>query len=236
MGVFPDIAGETGLAGRRLHLFTTRRTRKNATGAQHEASSVPWTYAMTVDDGVAAVDRVLRGDVAAFAEIVERWQDPLVALAYRFCHDRSRAEDMAQEAFVRAFRALHQWRREAAFSTWLFALATNVYRADLRRRRAPLVSIDEVADPADAFDVAADHEDSDRRAAVRRALHALPARYRDVLVLFYFHEMDVERTAASLGVPVGTVKARLSRGREILRRKLVATLGTSDVPLEEISR
>jgi len=71
---------------------------------------------------------------------------------------------------------------------------------------------------------------------VRRALHALPARYRDVLVLFYFHEMDVERTAASLGVPVGTVKARLSRGREILRRKLVATLGTSDVPLEEISR
>ena len=236
MGVFPDIAGETGRAGRWLHLFTTGRTQKNATRTEHEASSVAWTYAMTVDDGVAAVDRVLRGDVAAFAEIVERWQDPLVALAYRFCHDRSRAEDMAQEAFVRAFRALHQWRREAAFSTWLFALATNVYRADLRRRCAPLVSIDEVADPADAFDVAADHEDSDRRAAVRRALHALPARYRDVLVLFYFHEMDVERAAASLGVPVGTVKARLSRGREILRRKLVATLGTSDVPLEEISR
>jgi RNA polymerase sigma-70 factor (ECF subfamily) len=100
---------------------------------------------MTVDDGAAAVDRVLSGDVAAFAEIVERWQDPLVALAYRFCHDRGRAEDMAQEAFVRAFRALHQWRREAAFSTWLFALATNVYRAELRRRRAPLVSLDDVA-------------------------------------------------------------------------------------------
>jgi RNA polymerase sigma-70 factor (ECF subfamily) len=189
---------------------------------------------MTVDDGAAAVDRVLSGDVAAFAEIVERWQDPLVALAYRFCHDRGRAEDMAQEAFVRAFRALHQWRREAAFSTWLFALATNVYRAELRRRRAPLVSLDDVADPVDAFDVAGDHEDSDRRAALRRALHALPARYRDALVLFYFHEMDVERAAASLGVPVGTVKARLSRGRELLRRKLVATLGSSGVPLEEV--
>ncbi|HUL81509.1 MAG TPA: sigma-70 family RNA polymerase sigma factor [Gammaproteobacteria bacterium] len=188
---------------------------------------------MTVDDGVAAVDRVLRGDVAAFAEIVERWQDPLVALAYRFCHDRSRAEDMAQEAFVRAFRGLGQWRREAAFSTWLFALATNVYRAELRRKRAPLVSLDDVADPADSFDLAGDHEDADHRAAVRRALHALPGRYRDALVLFYFHEMDVERAAASLGVPEGTVKARLSRGRELLRRKLVATLGSHDVPLEE---
>jgi RNA polymerase sigma-70 factor (ECF subfamily) len=189
---------------------------------------------MTVDDGVAAVDRVLRGDVAAFAEIVERWQDPLVALAYRFCHDRSRAEDMAQEAFIRAFRALGQWRREAAFSTWLFALATNVYRAELRRRRAPLVSLDDVEDPADTFDLAGDHEDSDRRAAVRRALHALPSRYRDALTLFYFHDMDVERAAASLGVPEGTVKARLSRGRELLRRKLVATLGLHDVPLQEV--
>jgi len=188
---------------------------------------------VTVDDGAAAVDRVLGGDVAAFAEIVERWQDPLVALAYRFCHDRSRAEDMAQEAFVRAFRALGQWRREAAFSTWLFALATNVYRAELRRRRAPFVSLDDVADPADSLDVAGELEDSDRRAAVRRALHALPARYRDTLVLFYFHEMDVGRAAASLGVPVGTVKARLARGRELLRRKLVAMLGPDDVPLEE---
>ena len=188
---------------------------------------------MAVDDGAAAVDRVLRGDVEAFAEIVERWQGPLVALAYRFCHDRSRAEDMAQEAFVRAFRALHQWRREAAFSTWLFALATNVYRAELRRRRAPLVSLDDVADPVDSFDLAGDHEDSLRRAAVRRALDALPARYRDTLVLFYFHEMDVERAAASLGVPVGTVKARLSRGRDLLRRKLVATLGEHDARLEE---
>ena len=189
---------------------------------------------MTVDDGVAAVERVLRGDVAAFEQIVARWQDPLVALAYRFCHDRSRAEDMAQEAFVRAFRALHQWRRDAAFSTWLFAVATNVYRAELRRRGVPLVSIDDVADPADTLDLAAEHEDSDRRAALRRALHALPARYRDALVLFYFHDLDVERAAASLGVPSGTVKARLSRGRELLRRKLVTMLGSSDGPLEEV--
>jgi RNA polymerase sigma-70 factor (ECF subfamily) len=232
--VFDGVAGETGSGTIRLHLFGPARTKNNATARGRAASSEGWTSAMTVDDGVAAVDRVLRGDVAAFAEIVERWQDPLVALAYRFCHDRSRAEDMAQEAFVRVFRALHQWRREAAFSTWLFAVATNVYRAELRRRPAPLVSLDDVADPPDTFDLASSYEDSDRRAAVRRALHALPARYRDTLVLFYFHDLDVERAAASLDVPVGTVKARLSRGRELLRRKLATTLGPSDVSLEEV--
>src|SRR5262245_6389287 len=188
---------------------------------------------MTVGDGEAAVDRVLAGDVEAFAEIVERWQNPLVALAYRFCHDRSMAEDMAQEAFVRVFRSLRQWRRDAAFSTWLFAVATNVYRSELRRKRPPPAPLedDEVADP---LDVAADHEDLDRRAAVRRALQALPAKYRDVLVLFYFHDMDVERAAASLGVPVGTVKSLLSRGRGLLRGKLVTLLGPLEVSLTEV--
>jgi RNA polymerase sigma-70 factor (ECF subfamily) len=190
--------------------------------------------AMTTDDAGVAVDRVLRGDVAAFAEIVERWQDPLVALAYRFCHDRSKAEDMAQEAFVRAFRALDQWRREAAFSTWLFAVATNVYRSELRKIRAPLAPLPG-DDIADTLDVAADHEEHDRRARLRRALHALPGKYRDALVLFYFHDMDVERAAASLGVPTGTVKARLSRGRELLRRKLVGPLGQADdAQIEEV--
>lgn len=84
-------------------------------------------------DEEGAVDRVLAGDAAAFASIVERWQGPLVNLAYRFCRDRSRAEDMAQEAFLRAFRGLPKWRREAAFSTWLFALATNVFRSEIRQ-------------------------------------------------------------------------------------------------------
>ena len=188
---------------------------------------------MTVGDGEAAVDRVLAGDVEAFTEIVERWQDPLVALAYRFCHDRSMAEDMAQEAFVRAFRSLRQWRRDAAFSTWLFAVATNVYRSELRRKRPPSAPLEE-DDIADPLDIAANHEDLDRRAVVRRALHALPAKYRDVLVLFYFHDMDVERAAASLGIPAGTVKAQMSRGRGLLRRKLIALLGPAEAPLEEV--
>jgi len=173
-------------------------------------------------DDQADVERVLAGDVAAFAGIVQRWQTPLVNLAYRFCHDRGRSEDMAQEAFLRAYRGLGQWRKDAVFSTWLFALATNLYRSELRRIPARTVSLEDIAEPPDAraFDGGFEDRDYDRDLAVRRAVSALPAKYREALILFYFHDMDIGTAARSLGLPEGTVKARLFRGREILRSKL----------------
>jgi len=149
-----------------------------------------------------------------------RWQGPLVNLAYRFCHDRGRAEEMAQEAFLRAYRALGQWRKDAAFSTWLFAVATNLYRSELRRIPARTVALDDVAEPMDARASDGGLEDRDRDRAVRRAVLALPPKYREALTLYYFHDMDVPAAAKSLSLPEGTVKARLFRGREILRSKL----------------
>jgi RNA polymerase sigma-70 factor (ECF subfamily) len=168
----------------------------------------------------AAVDRVLEGDLSAFAGIVERWQSPLINLAYRFSADRSRAEDMAQEAFLRAFRGLSQWRREGRFSTWLFALATNLYRSEIRRIPPPAVPFDEIAAPVAPEDASAALQEVERRRAVRQGLNSLPAKYRDALILFYFHDQDVATAAASLDLPEGTVKARLARGRELLKRKL----------------
>src|SRR5690349_14971203 len=97
---------------------------------------------MTAVEDEAAVDRVLAGDPSAFEGIVRRWQGPLVNLAYRFCRDRGRAEDMAQEAFLRAYRGLARWRREGKFSTWLFALATNLYRSEIRRIPPAAMSLD----------------------------------------------------------------------------------------------
>jgi RNA polymerase sigma-70 factor (ECF subfamily) len=175
--------------------------------------------ARAIDDQ-ADVEKVLAGNVSAFEGIVRRWQSPLVNLAYRFCHDRGRAEDMAQEAFLRAYRGLAHWRKDAVFSTWLFALATNLYRSELRRIPARTVSIDDVAEPLDPRASDGGLEDRDRDLAVRGAVGALPAKYREALLLFYFHDMDVTTAARSLGLPEGTVKARLFRGREILRGKL----------------
>ena len=171
-------------------------------------------------DDQADVERVLAGNISAFEGIVRRWQAPLVNLAYRFCHDRGRSEDMAQEAFLRVYRGLAQWRKDAVFSTWLFALATNLYRSELRRIPARTVSLEDIAEPPDTRGSGGGQEDEDREGAVRRAVGALPAKYREALILFYFHDMDVATAARSLGLPEGTVKARLFRGREILRSKL----------------
>ena len=176
----------------------------------------------SASDDQTDVERVLAGNLSAFEGIVRRWQTPLVNLAYRFCHDRGRSEDMAQEAFLRAYRGLAQWRKDAVFSTWLFALATNLYRSELRRIPARTVSLEDIAEPPDTRPADRHQEDTayDRDLAVRRAVFALPAKYREALTLFYFHDMDVATASRSLGLPEGTVKARLFRGREILRSKL----------------
>jgi len=170
-------------------------------------------------DDQADVRKVLAGDISAFEGIVRRWQGPLVNLAYRFCRDRARAEDMAQEAFLRAYRALGRWRQDSLFSTWLFAIATNLYRSELRRIPAA-VPLDSVAEPRHPGAPDGGLEEHDRDDAVRRAVAALPPKYRDALVLFYFQEQDVGAAARALGLPEGTVKARLARGRDILKEKL----------------
>ena len=175
---------------------------------------------MSAAEDQADVEKVLAGDLEAYENIVRRWQGPLINLAWRFCRDRGRAEEMAQEAFLRAWRALNSWRRDAAFSTWLFALATNLYRSELRRIPAESLTLSQIPEPGDFRASGNTLDDRDRDHAVRKAVFALPEKYRETLTLFYFHEMDVEAAARSLRLPQGTVKARLSRGRELLRNKL----------------
>jgi RNA polymerase sigma-70 factor (ECF subfamily) len=216
----------TSLPASRLHFLAGWDAwKENATARQHD-QSYPWRQRLDAREDQEDVDKVLSGDISAFERIVQRWQGPIVNLAYRFCRDRSRAEDIAQEAFLRAFRGLKGWRRDAAFSTWLFAIATNVYRSELRRiPELPLDSIEGLEALNSKWIESADFTDDDRDRAVRRSVAALPGKYKEVLVLFYFHEMDISATSRSLGLPEGTVKARLSRGRKILRSKLPQFLG-----------
>jgi RNA polymerase sigma-70 factor (ECF subfamily) len=170
-------------------------------------------------DDLADVERVLAGDVRAFEGIVRRWQGPLVNMAWRYCRDRARAEELAQEAFIRAWRGLAQWRRESSFSTWLFALAANVFRSELKRFPTVDLPLDEVAEPSRPASQYQSLEQESRHEALRRAVLALPQRYREPVVLFYFHEMDVAAAAATMRLPEGTVKARLSRARVLLKRR-----------------
>ncbi len=172
-----------------------------------------------VDADLSDVEKVLAGEVGAFEGIVQRWQGPLINMAWRYCRDRGRAEELAQEALVRAWRGLGSWRRESSFSTWLFALAANVYRNNLKRFPAVNLPIEDIAEPSRAPDQQSRIEEKSRNEMVRRAVLALPKRYREPVVLFYFHEKDVAAAAQTMGLPEGTIKARLSRARELLRRR-----------------
>jgi RNA polymerase sigma-70 factor (ECF subfamily) len=178
------------------------------------------------------VERVLAGDLSAFERIVLRWQNPLVNLAFRFCRDRGRAEEMAQEAFLRAYRGLSSWRKDSAFSTWLFTLAMNLYRTELKKIPSGIVELDRAAEAAGASFPFPNAANEDRTQVVREAVLTLPAKYRDSLTLYYFQEMDVPAAARALNLPEGTVKARLFRGREMLKAKLERRLG--DLRLKEV--
>ena len=171
------------------------------------------------DTDLSDVERVLGGDVNAFEGIVRRWQGPLVNMAWRYYRDRGRAEEMAQEALVRAWRGLAQWRREGSFSTWLFALAANVFRSELKRFPTFDVRIEDAPEPARGAAQLSDLTMSQSSEVVRRAVLALPVRYREPVILFYFHEMDVGAAAKTMGMPEGTVKARLARARALLKKR-----------------
>jgi RNA polymerase sigma-70 factor (ECF subfamily) len=172
------------------------------------------------DDDSADAARALAGDQVAFEGIVRRWQGRLLNLAWRFCRDRATAEDMAQEAFARAFRRLSTFRGDSSFGTWLTAVALNTYRSRLRALGPPLLGLDpsRIPGPGELGPLRA-LEEGDRAEAVRRAVLALPRRYRDAIVVYYFQERDLAEAARVLNLAEGTLKGHLYRGRELLRRR-----------------
>lgn len=168
------------------------------------------------------VAAVLAGNVDQFEGIVRRWEHRLVNLGWRFFHDEALANEATQEAFVLCFRRLGQWRGDASFGTWLYGLALNVCRSKLRtlRRRPtmlPLASAAHTASP-DQLDRA------QVRRRVRQEIARLPDKYREALVVYYLEEQDLTTAAERLGVPTGTLKARLHRARELLRPRLAKIL------------
>jgi RNA polymerase sigma-70 factor (ECF subfamily) len=114
---------------------------------------------------------------------------------------------------------LAHWRRESSFSTWLFALAANVYRTELKRFPTETMPMDAAPEPSLPAAQHLELEEQRRYEVVRRAVLALPLRYREPMVLYYFHEMDVAAVSHTLGLPEGTLKARLSRARALLRQR-----------------
>jgi RNA polymerase sigma-70 factor (ECF subfamily) len=168
------------------------------------------------------VRAVLQGDGAAFGGLVARYQKLIAGVAWRYGVQRQEIEDVVSEVLLKAFRNLHLYRPDHRFSTWLYRLAVNHvvdHGRRARRERGRVEMPEQMADPAPGpLEGVAERE---RRELVRRALGEVPARYREALFLVYVEGLKVEETARALGLPVGTVKTRLLRGRRSLRAILV---------------
>jgi RNA polymerase sigma-70 factor (ECF subfamily) len=190
-----------------------------ATGAATKASYGTGDL-LSADADASDAASVLRGDTSAFERIVRRWQGPLVTLAYRFCRNHHRAEEMAQEAFLKAYRGLSSWRGTTPFPRWLFALAANHYRSRMRKFEPESIEWEERATVGSRSSPEADVERREVESAVHHAVAALPPKYRDIVILYYFRSSDLSETAASLGLREGTAKARLHRARLLLQNRL----------------
>lgn len=182
-------------------------------------------------DGVPdLVQRAQGGEIAAFNMLVIRHQNAAYSLAFRFLRAREAAEDVTQEAFVRAWRAIDTFRGER-FRSWLLRIVANAARDELRRRkRRPQRSLDETWDDSDMASIDPVEpglgpqeraEQAELRGVLERALAELPEEWRMVVLLSDVHGMSYEEIAEAVDAPLGTVKSRLSRARGRLRQLLI---------------
>lgn len=174
------------------------------------------------------VEIALRGDADAFGEIVRRWERRIYALAFGMLGREEDARDATQETFIAAFRNLRGFRGEAKVSSWLHRIAVNqcITRQRRARVRSETALEDETERDAGAFTIAASEspasqaESRERTEVVRRAVAALPPELRQVIVMKEFEEMTFQEIAATLELPLSTVKSRLYTALKQLRMRL----------------
>ena len=188
------------------------------------------------------VEACQAGEASAFDVLVARWEDRIRGAAYRFLGSEEEAKDVAQEAFLKAYRALGSFKREARFSSWLYQIATNLCRDRLRRRRTrAAVSLEELEEtgPVIVETRPGAHEQLqqlDLARVVRRAVHTLPEEQREVVILKEYQGLTFLEIAQALDVPVSTVKTRLYRGLGQLRLRLEREGIGGDAPVPAPAR
>ena len=186
------------------------------------------------------VRRVQRGDSTAFDALVRKYQHRIIGLIGRYISDWSECQDVAQEAFLRAYRALGNFRGDAQFYTWLHRIAVNTAKNHLvsQNRRPPAADVD-VGD-AEQFDTGTRLRDNDTpehellrqeiEQTVVRVVQGLPEDLRLAITLREMDGMSYEDIAARMGCPIGTVRSRIFRAREAIDAELKPLLDNDDTP------
>jgi len=180
---------------------------------------------------LSLVRRVQRGDKGAFDALVLKYQHKVVKLVMRYVRNPAEAEDVAQEAFIKAYRALPQFRGDSAFYTWLYRIAINTAKnAVVSRDRSPIDYDLDLQNSDESYDMQSRLKDAETpeglvltdeiRGTVNSAIDALPEDLRTAIVLRELEGLSYEEIAATMGCPVGTVRSRIFRAREAIDRRL----------------
>ncbi len=176
------------------------------------------------------IKKIKRGHREAFAEIVEMYKIPVFNICLRMVRIPQEAEDLAQEAFIRAYTNIDTYETDRKFSTWLFRIATNL-SIDYLRKKKPDTSLDAEISGTDGYTIghqvaAADPLPEQQlltretQAFVQDAIMALPVKYRSAIILKYIQDLSLKEISDILEIPVATVKTRIHRGREALKQAL----------------
>lgn len=175
------------------------------------------------------VKKTITGNMDAFDELVRRYEGKIYGLAYRFMGNHADASDLAQETFIRIYQALARFRGDSSFSTWMYRVAANACRDELRKRqRRRNVSMEEIIEASPANVPVADNnyspEETAQRHEVQRqvqdCLNELSEDHRLILVLREIQGMSYDEIAEALQCSLGTVKSRISRARNALKEKM----------------
>ncbi|MEL7588351.1 MAG: sigma-70 family RNA polymerase sigma factor [Prolixibacteraceae bacterium] len=179
------------------------------------------------------VEAALRGEEKAFARLLSKYKDAIYYMLLKMVNNKSDAEDLTIEAFGKAFKNLHQYSPNYAFSTWLFKIASNNCIDFLRKRKGILIPIETNQEgndndqPVKLKSIDPDPEQKmiriQKAILLRRIVRRLKPRYRMLVELRYFREYSYEEIAKELGLPLGTVKAQLFRAREMLFKMIEST-------------
>lgn len=171
------------------------------------------------------IERIKQGDEMALASLMKIYKDRLVNFLYHAVGDYEKAVDLAQETFIRVYFRAHQYRPVGPVGAWIYTIASNLAKSEVKkRRRVNFVSLEELATETGSEGVTYDPPTTGLSRNLEQALNELPAYYRIPLLLKDVEGFSQEEIAQMLGRPVGTIKARISRARHLLRRQLEEAL------------
>ncbi len=185
------------------------------------------------EEDVELISRAKAGEEKAFRAILVKYQRSVYSICMRMVQDRELAADLAQDAFLKVFRMLDRYDPTYAFSSWLFKITSNLCIDHLRKRRVETYPMDAPVG-GDEGEFARQYEAPDptpetqlirkeQMTALKKAIETLPPHYRIIILLRHQEDLSYEQIAETLDVPLGTVKARIHRAREMLKEKLRKT-------------